>query len=611
MNAEKFTTIQQTLPTAAGIYKYYNANGNLLYIGKAKNIRKRVSSYFTNTKLSHKTQELIRQISSIECTVVDSEHDALLLENSLIKEFKPKYNIVLKDDKTYPYIVIKNEPYPRVFITRRKFPDGSLYIGPYTSIGKVRDLFEFIKQHVPLRSCTLNLTEKNITAKKFKVCLEYHLGNCKGPCTGLQTAEDYAAGIRDVKDILKGNLRGVISDYKKKQEQFVEDLEFEKAELIQKKINALKNYRFSSIVVSPKVGDADVFATATYNETLAVSYLSVRNGTINNSGNHVFKLNIEEKTEDILPQAILYVQSLYNSDCKEIIVTEELNFGFEEYKVVVPKSGDKKKLLDLAKTNATYFINELKRKNSLLQLNEEVDKLSLLASVQQSLSLHETPTHIECFDNSNFQGSYPVSAMVCFKDGLPSKKDYRRYNVESVTGINDFASMKEAVERRYGRLIKENESLPQLVIIDGGKGQLSAAVDAIRGLGLEGKMTLIGLAKNVEEIFFVGDKESLKLGYQSDVLRFIRSIRDEVHRYGITFHRNKRSKGTFTNELEEIEGIGKKTVAELLLTFRSVKNIKKASREDLAVVIGNKKAEILSEYFKKQQSRHEAGSGIN
>lgn len=604
MNAETFSTIQSTLPNAAGIYKYYNAEGTLLYIGKAKNIRKRVSSYFTNNKLSHKTRELVKQINSIQVTVVDSEHDALLLENSLIKEFKPKYNIVLKDDKTYPYIVIKNEPFPRVFITRRKIPDGSEYIGPYTSIAKVRDLFEFIKEHIPLRSCALSLTEKNITAQKFKVCLEYHLGNCKGPCVGLQTVEDYTAGIRDIKDMLKGNLRGVIAEHKKKQQHYVASLEFEKAELIQKKINALKSYRFSSIVVSPKVGDADVFATAEHNDMIVVSYLSVRNGTINNSGNHAFKINLEEKSEDILPEAILYFQSLYNSDCKEIIVPDILNFGFEQYKVVVPRSGDKKKLLELAKTNANYYINELRRKNSLLHLNEENDKHALLSAVQQSLSLPVVPLHIECFDNSNFQGSYPVSAMVCFKDGLPSKKDYRRYNVESVKGINDFASMKEAVDRRYRRLNEENESLPQLVIIDGGKGQLSAAMEAVRELGLEGKMTLIGLAKNVEEIFFVGDKDSLKLGYQSDVLRFIRGIRDEVHRYGITFHRNKRSKGTFTNELEQIDGIGKKTVAELLLSFRSVKNIKQASTEELVKVVGNKKAEILIEYFKKQQSRH-------
>jgi excinuclease ABC subunit C len=599
MDPLTFSSIQKTLPNAAGIYKYYGADGNLLYIGKAKNIRKRVSSYFTNAKLSHKTHELIKQINSIEFTIVDSEHDALLLENSLIKEFKPKYNIVLKDDKTYPYIVIKKEPFPRVFLTRRKIADGAEYIGPYTSTAKVRDLLEFIKQQIPLRTCSLNLTEKNINNNKFKVCLEYHLGNCKGPCTGLQSANDYAAGIEAVRQILRGNLRSVITDYKHQQEQYIEVLEFEKAEIVQQKINALKNYRFSSVVVSSRIGDLDVFATTEYKDEIAVSYLSVRNGTINNSGNHAFRVKIEEKAEEILPQAIVYFQKLYNSDCKEIVVPISLDFGFENYKITVPKTGEKKKLLDLAKTNADFFMGEIRRKNTLNNLIQDDDKTTLLKAVKEALSLPAIPIHIECFDNSNFQGSYPVSAMVCFKDGLPSKQDYRRYNVESVTGINDFASMKEVVKRRYSRLIQENVTLPQLVIIDGGKGQLSAAMEAIHELGLTGKMTLVGLAKNVEEIFFVGDKESLKLGYQSDVLRFIRGIRDEVHQYGITFHRNKRSKGTFTNELEQIEGIGKKTIEELLLTFRSVKNIKNASPEELADVVGQKKAGIIQDHFKK------------
>lgn len=600
MNSNIFSSIQKTLPNAAGIYKYYNAQGNLLYIGKAKNIRKRVSSYFTNSKLSQKTHELVRQIASIEFTIVDSEHDALLLENSLIKEFRPKYNIVLKDDKTYPYIVIKKEPFPRVFLTRRKIADGAEYIGPYTSTAKVRDLLEFIKQQIPLRTCSLNLTPKNIDNKKFKVCLEYHLGNCKGPCTGLQSEKDYAAGIEAVRQILRGNLRSVISDYKDQQEQYIEALEFEKAEIIQQKINALKNYRFSSVVVSSRIGDLDIFATAEHKDEIAVSYLSVRNGTINNSGNHAFRVKIEEKAEEILPQAIVYFQNLYNSDCKEIVVPTSLDFGFENYKITVPKSGEKKKLLDLAKTNADFFMGEIRRKNTLQNLIQDDDKTILLRAVKEALSLPAIPNHIECFDNSNFQGSYPVSAMVCFKDGVPSKQNYRRYNVESVTGINDFASMKEVVKRRYSRLIQENVALPQLVIIDGGKGQLSAAMEAIHELGLVGKMTLVGLAKNVEEIFFVGDKESLKLGYQSDVLRFIRGIRDEVHQYGITFHRNKRSKGTFTNELEQIEGIGKKTIEELLLTFRSVKNIKNATPKELEDVIGQKKASIIEAHFKKQ-----------
>jgi excinuclease ABC subunit C len=415
----------------------------------------------------------------------------------------------------------------------------------------------------------------------------------------LQSANDYAAGIEAVRQILRGNLRSVITDYKHQQEQYIEALEFEKAEIVQQKINALKNYRFSSVVVSSRIGDLDVFATAEYKDEIAVSYLSVRNGTINNSGNHAFRVKIEEKAEEILPQAIVYFQKLYNSDCKEIVVPISLDFGFENYKITVPKTGEKKKLLDLAKTNADFFMGEIRRKNTLNNLIQDDDKTTLLQAVKEALSLPAIPIHIECFDNSNFQGSYPVSAMVCFKDGLPSKQDYRRYNVESVTGINDFASMKEVVKRRYSRLIQENVTLPQLVIIDGGKGQLSAAMEAIHELGLTGKMTLVGLAKNVEEIFFVGDKESLKLGYQSDVLRFIRGIRDEVHQYGITFHRNKRSKGTFTNELEQIEGIGKKTIEELLLTFRSVKNIKNASPEELADVVGQKKAGIIQDHFKK------------
>jgi excinuclease ABC subunit C len=415
----------------------------------------------------------------------------------------------------------------------------------------------------------------------------------------LQSANDYAAGIEAVRQILRGNLRSVITDYKHQQEQYIEALEFEKAEIVQQKINALKNYRFSSVVVSSRIGDLDVFATAEYKDEIAVSYLSVRNGTINNSGNHAFRVKIEEKAEEILPQAIVYFQKLYNSDCKEIVVPISLDFGFENYKITVPKTGEKKKLLDLAKTNADFFMGEIRRKNTLNNLIQDDDKTTLLKAVKEALSLPAIPIHIECFDNSNFQGSYPVSAMVCFKDGLPSKQDYRRYNVESVTGINDFASMKEVVKRRYSRLIQENVTLPQLVIIDGGKGQLSAAMEAIHELGLTGKMTLVGLAKNVEEIFFVGDKESLKLGYQSDVLRFIRGIRDEVHQYGITFHRNKRSKGTFTNELEQIEGIGKKTIEELLLTFRSVKNIKNASPEELADVVGQKKAGIIQDHFKK------------
>jgi excinuclease ABC subunit C len=598
MNIFNFHHIQTTLPNAPGIYKYFDEDGELIYIGKAKNIRKRVSSYFTKSNHSFKTHELVKRIKKIEFTIVRSEHDALLLENALIKEFKPKYNIELKDDKTYPFIVIKNEAFPRVFLTRRKIKDGSEYLGPYTSVNKARELLSFIKLHIPLRTCSLNLSPSSIQKGKYKVCLEYHLGNCKGPCVALQTQEEYDEGINQIKHILKGNLSGVIEKYKKDQQILIDQLAYEKAGLIQQKIEGLKNYHSSSVVVSPKLGDLDVFAFSRYEQKIIVSYLTIRNGTISNSANKSYTLAVEESDEDILSQAIVDLQSIYSSNTLELVVPIKIDFGFEKYTMTIPKAGEKKKLLDMAQTNADYHMLELK-KTKMLQLHksEEV-QYQLLEKTQAALSLPALPKHIECFDNSNFQGSYPVSAMVCFKNGIPSKKDYRHFNVKTVLGINDFATMKEAVGRRYERLIKENEPIPELVIIDGGKGQLSAALEAINELGLSGKTTLIGLAKNVEEIFFAGDQDSLKLDYNGEVLHFIRRIRDEVHRFGITFHRKKRSKGTFKNELEEIDGIGEKIATNLLTHFRSIANIKKTSEEDLAKIIGLKKAKLIYNHFR-------------
>jgi excinuclease ABC subunit C len=598
MNHNNFLPIQATLPNAPGIYKYFDTGETLIYIGKAKNIRKRVSSYFTKSNHSFKTNELVKRIARIEFTIVKSEHDALLLENALIKEFKPKYNIELKDDKTYPYIVIKKEPFPRVFLTRRKLNDGAEYLGPYTSAIKARALLTFIKLHIPLRTCSLNLAGPNIAKGKYKVCLEYHLGNCKGACVGLQTENDYQEGIAQIKHILKGNLAGVIEKYKQEQQSLIEKMAFEKAELIQQKIHALKNYQATSAVVSPKLGDLDVFATARFEQTIIVSYLAIRNGTISNSGNKTYALALDETDEDVLSAAIVDIQTLYNSHTTELVVPIAIEFGFENFIKTIPKAGEKKKLLDMAKTNADYHALELKKQKMLHLNNNEGAQDQLLEKTQQALSLTNLPKHIECFDNSNFQGAYPVSAMVCFKQGLPSKSDYRHFNVKTVEGINDFATMKEAVGRRYDRLKKENAPLPDLVIIDGGKGQLSAALEAIEELGLKGKMTLVGLAKNVEELFFAGDQESLKLDYNGEVLNFIRRIRDEVHRFGVTFHRTKRSKGTFKNELEEIEGIGNKTANDLLTHFRSVSNIKKASTEELAAIVGNKKANLISTHFK-------------
>jgi excinuclease ABC subunit C len=599
MNTFNFQLVQPTLPNAPGIYKYFDTNGELIYIGKAKNIRKRVSSYFTKSNHSYKTNELVKRIQKIEFTIVKSEHDALLLENALIKEFKPKYNIELKDDKTYPFIVIKKEAFPRVFLTRRRIQDGSEYLGPYTSANKARELLTFIKLHIPLRTCALNLSPANIQKGKYKVCLEYHLGNCKGPCVSLQSQEEYDDGISQIKHILKGNLSGIIDKYKKEQQTLIEQLAFEKAGLIQQKIDALKNYQSSSVVVSPKLGDLDVFALSRYEQKIIVSYLAIRNGTISNALNKTYTIALEETDEDMLSQAIVDIQFLYNSTVSELVLPFTIDFGFDKFTITVPKGGEKKTLLDMAFANADYHITELKKTKILNLTKNEGDQIALLEKTKSALNLSSLPQHIECFDNSNFQGAYPVSAMVCFKNGIPSKKDYRHFNVKTVEGINDFATMKEVVSRRYDRLIKEKEPLPQLVIIDGGKGQLGAAMEAINELGLGGKMTLVGLAKNVEELFFAGDQESLKLDYNGEVLHFIRRIRDEVHRFGITFHRAKRSQGTFKNELETIEGIGKKTATDLLTHFRSVAGIKKASEQELINIVGTKKAKLVIAHFNK------------
>jgi excinuclease ABC subunit C len=599
LDKQSFISIQSTLPNEPGIYKYYGSNGKLIYIGKAKQIRKRVSSYFTSKDQSLKTKELVKQIKKIDFTIVPSEHDALLLENALIKQFKPRFNIELKDDKTYPFIVIKNEPFPRVFLTRRKINDGSLYFGPYTSIHAVRDLLELIKQTIPLRTCHLNLSQHAIQKKKYKVCLEYHLGNCKAPCVSNQSTDEYNNGIEQVKHLLRGNLTSIINEYKKIQKELIEELAFEKASLIQHKINALQQYKSKSTVVSPKFGNMDVFAYATEEDIVIISFLVVRNGTIVNSGTNTFRNKADDSIEDILSQGILHVQDTQQDISTTIVLPIPLEFGFETFDLIVPKSGEKKKLLELAQTNATYRIVEVKKRKMLHLSEEQTDKQALLEKTKTALSLNGLPLHIECFDNSNFHGQYPISAMVCFKEGIPSKKDYRFYHVKTVKGINDFATMKEAVLRRYSSLLRDAAPLPELVIIDGGKGQLNAAVEAIHELGLQGKMTLIGLAKNIEEIFFYGDKESLKLPYNSEVLMFIRSIRDEVHKFGINQHRRTRSKGTFKNQLLDIEGIGPKTAEELLIHFKSVKNISEASKKELTKIIGAKKAQIVQDFLKK------------
>ncbi len=601
MTQPEFQQLAHTIPINPGIYKYYNQAGVLIYIGKAKSLRKRVSSYFNKSFVGYKTHELVQRIHTIEFTIVDSEQDAFLLENALIKQYQPKYNINLKDDKTYPYIVVKKEPFSRLFLTRKKINDGAEYIGPFTSSGRVRELIDFVKQHIPLRNCKLNLSDQNIQKGKFKVCLEYHLGNCKGPCEGLQDAADYQDGLMMVKNILKGNLGSVIQHFKSEMNTCIAELQFEKAALIQQKIEHLENYQSKSVVVSKYLTNLDVFSIVKDDDKAFVNYLMVQNGTIVQTHTVPVETKLEESEEEVLELVIGNLRTLFNSMANEIVVPFPIDYPNHSITITVPKLGDKKKLLDLSIKNVAYFKDELRKKKILhLEGKTDQEKKKVLYELQQFLQLPEVPIHIECFDNSNFQGAYPVSAMVCFKDGMPSNADYRKYNVKTVVGINDFATMKEVVYRRYKRLKEEEASFPQLVIIDGGKGQLSAALESIQALGLDGRTTLIGLAKNEEEIFFAGDTESIKLPWNSDSLKLVRRIRDEVHRFGISFHRNQRSKGTFKNELEQITGIGPQTIAQLLKTFRSVKNIKAQTETVLAAEIGAAKALLLTNYFKTQ-----------
>jgi excinuclease ABC subunit C len=598
MTQQEFQHIAATIPSAPGIYKYYTEKQELLYVGKAKNLRKRVSSYFSKTFTSYKTHELVQRIHHIEFTIVNSEQDAFLLENSLIKQFQPRFNINLKDDKSYPYIVIKNEPFPRVFLTRRKIEDGSEYLGPFTSVAKVRELIDFVRATIQLRSCKLNLTQNNIKRGKFKVCLEYHLGNCKGPCEALQSEEDYLEGLQQLKNILKGNLSPVIQHFKKDMKQAAEMLAFEQADTLRKKIEHLEQYRSKSVVVSKHVTNADVFSMLRQEDLAFITYLMVQNGTIIQTHTSQWETHLDETDEEVLSVAIAQLRLTFNSTAAEVIVPMELEYPEPGVNCTVPKGGDKKKLLDLAALNVKYFLEETRRKQLLkLESKSDEDRQELLAQLQDDLQLPELPVVIECFDNSNFQGSFPVSAMVQFKDGIPNKNEYRHYNVKTVTGINDFATMKEVVYRRYKRLKDENTPLPQLVIIDGGKGQLSAAMESIYELGLHGKMTIAGLAKNEEEIFFPGDQESVKLPYNSESLKLVRRIRDEVHRFGITFHRKKRSQGTFQNDLEKIKGIGKNTADLLLKKFKSVKRVRELNEDELVSVIGTAKASLVWQHF--------------
>jgi excinuclease ABC subunit C len=599
MEKELFKKIQAGLPQEPGIYQYFDENGHLLYVGKAKNIRKRVSSYFlSNHQHTLKTIELVQKIKDIEFTIVNSEHDAFILENELIKNYQPKYNINLKDDKTYPYIVIKKENFPRVFLTRRKIKDGSTYIGPFTNVLAVRELIDHIKHTIPLRTCTLPLTPKNIEQEKFKVCLEYHLGNCLGPCQGFQTLEDYNSSIEQVQHLLKGNIKPVLTNLKEKMQEEANAMAYEKAALTKRKIEELEHYQTKSVVYTKQEHAMDVFSIAHDADQAYVSYMMVENGRIIQT--HILPLSVplEESAETILIFAIYYFRTNLNSRATEIIVPFELSEKVFEVKYTIPQLGDKEQLLALSQKNADYAIREWKHKQALVRVEKPLES-EVLLEMQEALHLSEIPNHIECFDNSNFQGSYPVSAMVCFKNGSPSKSDYRKFNIKTVVGINDFASMKESVGRRYKSVLEKDLPLPQLIIIDGGKGQLNAALEALTELGIQDKVTTVGLAKNIEELFFPGDSKSIILDWHSEAHTLIRNIRDEVHRFGIQFHRSKRSKGALETGLDHIVGIGPKTKELLLLHFKSVQKIKDANEKTLTQLIGEKKAALLKAAFEQ------------
>ncbi len=602
MTKEEFSQIMPSIPHQPGCYKYYSKEKELLYVGKAKDLRKRVSSYFNKTVDNYKTRRLVSLIHSIDFTVTDTEHDAFLLENSLIKHFQPKFNIDLKDDKTYPYIVIKKEAFPRVFLTRRLIKDGSEYLGPFTGVGRVRELMELVKQNIPLRTCSLNLSPGNIAKGKYKVCLEYHIGNCKGPCEGLQSEDAYREDLMQVRHVLKGNISDVVKHLKNEMMHAAAQLQFEKAQVLKKKIESLQQYQSKSTVVSTRMDNADVASIRSDEQYFYVNYMMVSNGSIIHTKSLQLERKADEEEVDVLSLALDNMRETFSSNAKEAIVPLPIDVADQQIKVTIPQLGDRKKLLELSFKNVDIFIQEIKKK-AALQLTKATQEsnLQLLENMQDALMLPELPLHIECFDNSNFQGSFPVAAMVCFKHGVPSKKDYRHFHIKTVKGINDFASMSEIVYRRYKRLAEENQPLPQLVIIDGGKGQLGAALESIEKLGLIGRMTIVGLAKREESIFYPGDSEPLQLPFDDPVLLLIRRIRDEVHRFGITFHRQTRSKGTIKNNLEDIPGIGEKTATELLKEFRSVKNIQTITERELTRVVGASKARIVWSYFHEQE----------
>jgi len=585
----------QTLPDGPGVYQYYDKEGKILYVGKAKNLKKRVSSYFNKVHVTAKTNVLVKKIVTIKHIVVPSETDALLLENNLIKTLQPRYNVLLRDDKSYPWICIKKEPFSRIFSTRRMVKDGSEYFGPYTSFKTVHTILDLIKELYPLRTCNYDLSKSNIESGKFKVCLEYHIGNCKGPCEGYESLENYQKQVDAIREILKGNFKESMKDFKKLMKDLAREMHFEEAQKIKEKIEILENYQSRSTIINPKITNIDVFSIVSDESAAFVNFLQISHGSIIRSHTMEIKKKLDETDEELLELAIIELRERFQLLSKEIIVPFEVDLG-EKIKVTVPQLGDKKQILDLSIRNAKFYRIEQLKQLQIVDPDRHTNRI--MAQMQKDLRLPVEPRHIECFDNSNIQGTNPVAACVVFKDGKSSKKDYRHFNIKTVEGPDDFASMTEVVYRRYKRLLDENEPLPQLIIIDGGKGQLSSALKSIDELGLRGKITIIGIAKRLEELFYPGDSIPLYLDKKSETLKVIQQLRNEAHRFGITFHRDKRSKSALNSSIESIPGIGEKTMLTLIQHFKSVKRLKLASEKEISDVIGVSKAKKITDFYK-------------
>lgn len=591
---EYLKSILVSLPELPGVYQFYDSNGQILYVGKAKILKKRVSSYFYRTPENGKTRVLVRKIADIRHIVVETEEDALLLENNLVKKFQPRYNVLLKDDKTFPWIVVTNESFPRVFQTRQFIRNGNTYFGPYTSVVMVRTLLELFRQLYPIRTCNLALSQENIQKGRFKVCLEYHIGNCKGPCVGEESEVSYLRYIEGIKNILKGNITSVVKHMKEVMHSYANDFQFEKAEQIKQKIMVLEGFQSKSTIVNPKINNVDVFSILDDENAAYINFLKVVNGSIIQAHTIEYRKKLNESPQELLTLAIGEIRERLHSTAREIIVPFLPEIGFSNVNFVIPKVGDKKKLLELSERNVAYYRLEKLKQQSVIK--RESNEERVMKTLMKDLRLHELPVHVECFDNSNIQGAHPVAACVVFRNGKPSKKDYRHFNIKTVEGPNDFASMEEIIYRRYSRLVNEGESLPQLIVIDGGKGQLGAAIKTLDALNLK-QIAVIGIAKRLEEIYFPGDPVPLYLDKNSESLRMIQHLRNEAHRFGITFHRNKRSNAFVGSELDKIDGIGDKTVELLLRTFKSVKVIQSSSLEALSEVIGKAKAKIIHHYF--------------